>query len=182
MADTIDEVLAFWFAEGRNKVWFVKDEAFDVATRASLEAPFELAATGDLDHWMESGRGCLALVILLDQVPRNLFRNDPRAYATDEKARSVTHHALRARLDEDLSQPERLFLYLPLEHSESLQDQTLCCDLIARLDENPGWHDYALQHREIVARFGRFPHRNAVLGRSSTPEEEDFLTQDGSGF
>ncbi len=182
MADTIDEVLAFWFAEGRNKVWFVKDEAFDVATRASLGALFERAAAGRLDHWMESGRGCLTLVILLDQVSRNLFRNDPRAYATDEKARLVTHHALRAGLDEGLSQPERLFLYLPLEHSESLRDQTLCCDLIERLDEDPNWHIYALRHREVIERFGRFPHRNAVLGRRSTPEEEDFLAQNGTGF
>ncbi len=182
MAETIDEVLAFWFAEGRNEVWFVKNAAFDAEVRAFLGALFERAVAGGLDHWRESGRGCLALVILLDQVPRNLFRDDPRAYDTDEQARSVTHHALRARLDEDLSQPERLFLYLPLEHSESLDDQTLCCDLIERLDEDPGWHDYALQHRRIIARFGRFPHRNVVLGRPSTPEEKDFLTQDGSGF
>ena len=103
MAETIDEVLAFWFAEGRNEVWFVKNAAFDAEVRAFLGALFERAVAGGFDHWRESGRGCLALVILLDQVPRNLFRDDPRAYDTDEQARSVTHHALRALLDEDLN-------------------------------------------------------------------------------
>jgi uncharacterized protein (DUF924 family) len=182
MAETIDEVLAFWFAEGRNKAWFVKDEAFDTQVRSLLAGHSDQAAAGEYDDWKDSGRGCVALVILLDQVPRNLFRDDPRAYASDEKALAVTRHALRLGLDVGLSQVERVFLYLPLEHSESLEDQTLCCDLIEKLDEDPNWHLYALRHREVIERFGRFPHRNAVLGRRSTPEERDFLEQNDTGF
>jgi uncharacterized protein (DUF924 family) len=182
MAQAIDEVLAFWFAEGMNEAWFVKDPSFDAKVRAVLGKHRERAVSGDYDHWMESGCGCVALVILLDQAPRNLFRDDPRAYATDEKARAVTHHALRLGLDAGLAQVERIFLYLPLEHSEDLEDQTLCCELAASLDEDPAWHRYALQHREVIERFGRFPHRNAVLGRRSTPEELEFLKRKDAGF
>ena len=182
VVQAIDEVLAFWFAEGMNKVWFVKNPSFDAEVRATLGEHRERAAAGDYDHWMKSGRGCVALVILLDQAPRNIFRDDPRAYATDERARAITRHALQAGLDGGLPQVERIFLYLPLEHSESLDDQTLCCELASRLDEDPAWHRYALQHREVIERFGRFPHRNAVLGRRSTPEELELLKRKDAGF
>jgi uncharacterized protein (DUF924 family) len=101
---------------------------------------------------------------------------------TDEKARAVTRHALRLGLDAGLAHVERIFLYLPLEHSEDLDDQTLCCELVSRLDEDPAWHRYALQHHEVIERFGRFPHRNAVLGRCSTPEELEFLKRKDAGF
>jgi uncharacterized protein (DUF924 family) len=138
--------------------------------------------SGDFDHWRETAAGCVALCILLDQAPRNLFRGDPRSFASDAAARAVTRHALARGLDRDLPQEQRAFLYLPLEHSENLADQEACVRLFAGLDENPDGLDYAVRHRDIIARFGRFPHRNAVLGRTSTPEETEFLTQAGSSF
>ncbi len=178
----IGDVLRFWFAEGMGGRWFKKDDAFDAEVKTNLGRAYRLAAMGALDTWKESAIGCLALVILLDQVPRNLFRGDARAFATDADARLVTRHALERGFDRALSQSERLFLYLPLEHSEDLGDQEDCCRLTAALDEQPEWHDYALRHRDVIARFGRFPHRNAILGRPSTREEEEFLTEPGSSF
>jgi uncharacterized protein (DUF924 family) len=177
-----EEVLAFWFAEGMEQRWFKSDEAFDREVGEALQPLHEQAAAGRLDHWQASGRGALALVILLDQVPRNLFRGEARAFATDAEALAVTKRALENGLDKALRQGERMFLYLPLEHCEDLADQELCVTLTGQLDENPEWHDYALRHRDIVARFGRFPHRNAVLDREATPEERAFLKKPGSSF
>jgi uncharacterized protein (DUF924 family) len=178
----IDAVLDFWFADGMPERWFKKDAAFDAEVRTRLAAAYESAAAGGLDDWRDSPEGCLALCILLDQVPRNMFRDDPRAFATDAKALAITRHALAHGFDRRLGQSRRMFLYLPLEHSERLADQELCCALMAPLDQNPAWHDYAVRHRDIVARFGRFPHRNAVLGRATTPAEAAFLAEAGSSF
>ncbi len=177
-----DQVLGFWFAPGMEKRWFVKDEAFDAEVRESLGPLHDEAACGSLDGWEESAWGALALVILLDQVSRNLYRGGPRAFATDAKALAVTKRTIDKGLDGQLQQVERMFLYLPLEHCEELADQELCVRLAAQLDENPEWHDYAVRHRDIVARFGRFPHRNALLVRESTAEEEAFLKEPGSSF
>ncbi len=181
MAD-VEEVLAFWFAPGREEKWFGGGEAFDEEVRENLSASYESAVAGDHALWRESPRGCLALCILLDQVPRNVFRGTPRAFASDAAALAVTRHAVEQGFDASLSQVERLFLYLPLEHSEDLEDQEACMRLVRGLDENPEWLDYAKAHRDIIARFGRFPHRNASLGRASTAEEEAFLKQPGSSF
>ncbi len=178
----IRDILGFCFAEGPSCRWFVKDPAFDAEVRARLADLHEMAATGAFDRWRETPAGCLALCILLDQAPRNLFRGDARSYASDTAAREVTRYALARDLDHGLAREQRLFLYLPLEHSENLADQELSVQLFAGLDENPEWLDYAVRHRDIIARFGRFPHRNAVLGRASTPEETEFLTQPGSSF
>lgn len=179
---TIDAVLGFWFAEGMPERWFVKDQAFDNEVRQALGAGYEDASAGHLDDWMSSARGCLALCILLDQAPRNLFRDDPRAFASDAQARNVLRHALDQGLQSELSQIERLFLYLPFEHSEDLQDQEECLRLTKALDQDPSWYDYAVMHRDIIARFGRFPHRNAVLGRETTAEEAAFLNEPNSSF
>lgn len=178
----IDDILAFWFRPAHRELWFVQDAAFDAAVAAELSAPHAAARRGDLAAWQESPEGCLALCILLDQAPRNLFRGRAEAFACDPAARAVTRHALRAGYDRCLTQVRRLFLYLPLEHSEDMADQAACCRLMAQLDEDPSWYDYALRHRDIVARFGRFPHRNAALGRANTPEEERFLAEPGSAF
>ncbi len=177
-----EPILAFWFAPGMAERWFRKDPAFDVEVRARLQAPHEAAVAGGYAAWAESPRGALALVILLDQVPRNLYRDDPRAFASDAAALRVARAAIERGDDKRLEQVERLFLYLPLEHSESLADQEDCVRLFGMLDENPEWQDYAERHRDIIARFGRFPHRNAVLGRVCTPEEDEFLTRPGSSF
>lgn len=177
-----EDVLSFWFAEGMAERWFEPDPAFDDSVRKQLLGLHEHAAKGVYDVWMQTPRGCVALCILLDQVPRNVFRGTARAFATDAKALAVTRHALDHGFDSELSQRECVFLYLPLEHSEDLTDQEASCALTAMLDEDREWHDYAVRHRDIIARFGRFPHRNAVLGRATTPEEAAFLSEPGSSF
>ena len=177
-----EPILAFWFAPGMEARWFRKDPAFDTEVRAHLQAPHEAAVAGDHADWEAAPRGALALVLLLDQVPRNLYRDDPRAFASDAEALRIARAAIERGDDQSLRQVERVFLYLPLEHSEALADQEDCVRLTGTLDENPEWLDYAERHRDIIARFGRFPHRNAVLGRVSTPEEDEFLTQPGSSF
>jgi uncharacterized protein (DUF924 family) len=181
-ADAQDDILGFWFAPGMAERWFVKDDAFDDEVRRRLSAHYERAAAGRHDDWRATARGCLALCILLDQVPRNLYRDDPRAYATDAAALAVTRHAIAEGFDRTLSQSERAFLYLPLEHSEDLAHQEHCVHLMRALDEDPQWCDFAERHRDVIARFGRFPHRNAVLGRESTGAEAVFLKQPGSSF
>lgn len=138
-------------------------------------------STGGLDDWAGDSMGALALIILLDQAPRNMFRDDARAFATDALARDVTNKALAEGFDGDLPEVMQVFLLLPLEHSEDLGDQERCVELMSRFKDR-GFLDYAVQHRDIIARFGRFPHRNEMLGRASTPEEVEFLTQPGSSF
>lgn len=181
-AETAEDVLSFWFAEGRKEQWFQGGPAFDTLVEEVLGPVYRAAAEGAHDDWANSAEGALALTLLLDQVPRNIHRNSPQAFASDAKARGVTHAAIEAGFDRSLSQIERVFLYLPLEHSEEMTDQELCCRLMEDLDENPDWLDYAHRHREVIARFGRFPHRNEALGRESTPEEIDHLAQPGAGF
>ena len=179
----VERVLEFWFAEGNEKYWFKPHEAFDRAVREALAVPYEQAVAGRYDGWRATGEGCLALVLLLDQVPRNLFRGDPRSYATDGRALAVTRYAIAEGLDREIaSQNRRRFLYLPLEHSEDLADQDECCRLMGGLDENPDWLVWAVKHRDVIARFGRFPHRNDALGRTSSPAEHVFLAQPGSDF
>jgi uncharacterized protein (DUF924 family) len=179
----ISEVLGFWFAPERRKHWFEASEAFDAAVRRALGAWHEAAASGRLDHWRESAEGCLALCILLDQVPRNVFRGTPQAFASDAQARAVARHAVERGFDLAFADKDRrMFLYLPLEHSEELADQELCVALCRERIDDPEYLRYAERHREIVARFGRFPHRNAILGRPSTPEETAFLAEPFSSF
>jgi uncharacterized protein (DUF924 family) len=174
-----EAVLCFWFEE-HPKDWFVKNPAFDAAIRARFLGVYEAAAAGQLAHWADDPRACLALTIVLDQFPRNAFRGEARAYATDAQARAAARVILERGWNKAMSQAEQLFAYLPLEHSESLADQVLCCELMKDFD--PEQLRYAIRHREIIARFGRFPHRNAALGRPSTAAELEFLKQPGSGF
>lgn len=175
------EVLDFWFAAENQPRWFVRDPAFDASVVERLGHLHERAAAGELESWGDDPRGALALVILLDQVPRNAFRGQARAFASDPHARAITSRALDLGLDRALTEVERVFLYLPLEHSESLADQERCCALMAALSA-PIWLDFAERHRAIIARFGRFPHRNVALGRASTAEEIAFLAEPGSSF
>ncbi len=177
-----EDVLGLWFAPGNEAKWFEKDEAFDRAIETALFPLHEMAAAGELDAWLEDERGSLALCILLDQVPRNVFRGQARAFATDEKARAVTHHAIDRGFGQTMSQHERCFFLMPLEHSEDLADQDLCCRLMAELSDEPDWLKSAERHRYIIARFGRFPHRNEALGRTTTAEEAAFLKEPDSSF
>jgi uncharacterized protein (DUF924 family) len=174
-SDLIAEILKFWFAPGMAEKWFVKDLDLDREVGERLGALHKRAAAGELDDWRDSPEGCLALLVLLDQVPRNIFRDDSRSYATDEMARAVTRHALDQGYDKELTHNQRGMLYLPLLHSESLEDKERAVELTRPLTENPDFHKWAVHHRDIVARFGRFPHRNEILGRENTPEEEAFL-------
>ena len=184
------EVLRFWFGEGAGygksrKAWFEKNPEFDREIRARFSALCDQAASGALDAWQALPAECLALVITLDQFPRNLFRGDAKGFASDARALGAARHAVESGYDEGMLPAERLFLYLPFEHSESLEDQWRAISLIGRLAPWPETADvfpYAVRHWEIVRRFGRFPHRNAALGRSSTPEELEFLQQPGSSF
>ena len=182
--------MRFWFGTDTDygkarKVWFEKNPAFDLEIRERFLPLHEYAAAGELDEWRARPGDCLALVIALDQYPRNLFRGQARAFACDAQALDAARYALGLGHDADMLPVERLFLYLPFEHSESLEDQWRAIALIARLAPWPETADtvpYAVRHWEIVRRFGRFPHRNAALGRTSTPEEIEFLKQPGSGF
>ena len=185
------EVLDFWFGrEGEpgygefREAWFRKDPEFDQQVRAGFEDLYEAAAAGELDGWMEEARSCLALVILLDQFPRNMFRGDPRSYSTDRKAQEVAEYGVDRALDRELLAFQRMFLYMPFMHSENLEHQRLSVELFRVLGAGSEGDasDYAVQHMKIIERFGRFPHRNEVLGRRTTPEEAEFLTQPGSSF
>ena len=186
----IEEILEFWFgsADGtdRQKVWFAPDPAFDQACTTAFLADHEHAAGGELDGWMDVPSGALALILLLDQFPRNMFRGTARAFATDVKAQAAAKDALARQFDRSLMPIRRVFMYMPLEHSENLDDQHESLRLFRELAcEDPaltGFVSYAERHLEVIARFGRFPHRNAVLGRVSTPPEAEFLSGGGSSF
>ena len=182
------EVLDFWFGSPRGKQrseWFRKDERFDAEIRRRFGELHGAAAQGALEDWRKDRESMLALIVVLDQFSRNLYRDDPRAFAQDAQARDCTREALARGDDTDALPVERQFLYLPLEHSEDREDQALACRLFAQLEEQSGTRglvDYATRHKAIIDRFGRFPHRNAILGRASTPEETEFLKTPGSGF
>jgi uncharacterized protein (DUF924 family) len=179
----MEEILGFWFAEGRKAQWFDGGEAFDKECKRVLLPHLQAQQVGKYEAWRREPRGCLATCLLLDQVPRNVYRGTPRAFAFDAQARALTRHALKERFDAALgSDFERLFLYLPLEHSEDLKDQQDCVRLTAALKDGAEFLPYAERHMEIIQRFGRFPHRNAILGRESTEEEIEFLKEPNSSF
>jgi uncharacterized protein (DUF924 family) len=191
-ASRADDVLAFWFGRrddpdhGRfREFWFRGPPEFDGLVRERFLADHEAAVAGALDALRESARGSLAMVLLLDQFPRNMFRGNARAFATDPHALAVADEALVRGFDRDLGTLQRLFLYLPFEHSESLDVQLQSVALIGGLDDHENTErsmQSAHRHLEIIERFGRFPHRNAVLGRPSTPEETAFLKEPNSSF
>ena len=177
------QVLAFWFGSGADygipqKRWFEKDPAFDAEVRTRFSALHQ-TLSGNRE-WLGAPAECLARIVVLDQFPRNMFRGSPRAFATDSLALAAARHAIDSGYDRGWLRVEKIFAYLPFEHSESLDDQECACDLMRPLGDEQ--YDYALRHKAIIERFGRFPHRNAVLGRESTSEEIEFLKQPGSGF
>lgn len=172
-----DAVLKFWFGCER-KVWFEKNPAFDDDIRQRFLPDYELGAAGMLGAWKQAPARCLALVVLLDQFPRNMFRDSARAFAADTLARDAARTILERGWDRAMTPDERMFAYLPFEHSEVLQDQ----ELSLKLFEGNANFEWARKHWEIIRRFGRFPHRNAALGRESTSEEIEFLRQPGSSF
>lgn len=186
------DVLDFWFSKRARSRWFVKDTAFDDEIRALFGATAAAAAEGHLDSWMAATEPCLALVLLLDQAPRNIHRGTPPAFAADGRARTVASHAVERGFDRRLPSDRRWFLYLPFEHSEDLADQRRSVSLFASWAEAHAegpLRERALEqlrfvrrHAEIIERFGRFPHRNTILGRASTPAEIEFLKEKDSSF
>ena len=182
------DVLAFWFGEGtdcgrRHKSWIEKQPDFDAAVAQRFLGRYEqLAARRE---WLDSARERLARILVLDQFPRNMFRGTARAFATDALALETARLAVQLGDDQMMLPVERLFLYLPFEHSEALEDQNRACQLtqpLAAFPETDDAYRYALAHRDVTRRFGRFPHRNSILGRESSAEELEFLKQPGSSF
>jgi len=200
MVDQPENVLAFWFGPpgssaeiaGRQRpLWFGKSPENDQAVIDRFAAALTAATAGRLNHWAHTPRGRLALVIVLDQFPHHIHRDRPQAFATDPPALALSLDALATGEDRQLAPIERVFLYLPLEHAESIDMQERSVSLYEQLaqeatdDERAlfdNFLDYARKHLDVVARFGRFPHRNAILGRPSTPDEIEFLKQPGSRF
>ena len=181
MPDGISEVLDFWFDPSSKAYWFEPSAAFDRAVAERLGDLHRRAAGGELDAWQSSAEGCLALCILLDQAPRQLFRGGARAFATDARALEVADLALAEGFDRALPAEQRVFLYLPLMHSERVADQERCVALF-EAEELRDKLCHAVEHADIVRRFGRFPHRNAALGRPSTAAEDAYLRDGGKPF
>lgn len=178
MRDTKSDILSFWFEETQPAQWFQKNDDFDDLIRARFEGDYDLAVKGIYNSWQSGPEGALALCILLDQFPRNMFRDSPKAFATDAKALGVAKFALGKLLDTVLPVIQRRFLYLPFEHGESMAEQETSLALFTRIKaEDPTGYDYAVRHYNVIKRFGRFPHRNAILGRASTEAERLFLAQ-----
>lgn len=189
---SVEEIIGFWFGNPiepysqRRKLWFSKDPAFDQRLRDRFRSTYEQAAAGELDSWQASPLNCLALILLLDQFSRNMFRGEPRAFATDPQARIIARQAIAQKFDQQLEPVQRFFFYLPLEHSEDLADQeqsvALYQALVTHFPELQDGLEYAIRHRDVIQQFGRFPHRNAILNRPSTAQEIEFLKQPGSSF
>ena len=193
IAVSIDIILQFWFGEldnhgyaaaDRNKLWFQRSDTTDAAIREQFGALIEQALQGELEDWAETPRGRLALIILMDQFTRNIYRGTGKAFSGDAKALQLCKRGIELSHDQDLAPAEQVFFYLPLEHSENLADQSQCVALYTKLHRNTpeAYHvktqsyiDYAVKHKEIIERFGRFPHRNKALGRESTPAELKYL-------
>ena len=175
------EVLDFWFSDRVKPLWFKKSREFDREIQETFEPLYNQAKTGKLLDWINIPHSTLALIIVLDQFPRNMYRQTPQAFATDTQAVELTKYALQHNYQQSLTREQQVFLYMPLMHSEDKEDQALCVKLFTQLGKEDNLK-FALKHQEIIDRFGRFPHRNQILGRESTPEEKEFLTQSGSSF
>ena len=178
---SIDEILHFWFEELSRKDWFRMDEALDSTIASRFGAIYHELREGVPAAWLDTPEGVLATILVLDQFPRNMFRGDARAFATDEAGLELAKRAIADGFDEKLTRDQRAFLYMPFQHSEDRDDQARAIALYAMLGK-PLNLDFALRHQAVVDRFDRFPHRNALLGRASTEEERSFLTEPGSSF
>ncbi|WP_114239004.1 DUF924 family protein [Dyella sp. C9] len=191
MRSTPTDVLEFWFDPVAEACWFERNEAFDARIRQRFGDTWVAAVRGELDDWAATPEGWLALLIVLDQFSRNLHRDDARAWAADGQAQALARAGIARGDDQRLLPLQRLFAYLPLEHAEDAALQRLCVQLFHQLAEQQtgvdrhrfeGFLDYARRHHDVIDTFGRFPHRNAVLGRASTPAEQDYLASPGAGF
>jgi uncharacterized protein (DUF924 family) len=180
MTKSAGDVVKFWCEDHGPTEWFKKDDNFDAAIRTNFLSTYEEAAKGNLDHWAAEPDGLLALMILLDQFPRNMFREDAKAFATDFQALSLAKAAVNKDQDKKVPIEVRQFIYLPFEHSEDMADQVQSVTLMGTL--NAGLLEWAEKHKVIIDEYGRFPHRNKALGRENTPEENIYLENPNSGF
>lgn len=179
MKNSLEDVLSFWFVETSPVQWFQVNPMFDEMVRDKFLDLFRFAEQGFCDDWARSAEGALALAILFDQFPRNMFRDTPEAYATDAKALEIAELAIERGFDQLFQPHKRLFLYLPFEHSENIEHQRRSVALCTQMKyDDPLRYEYALRHMKVIERFGRFPHRNQILRRESTVEEIEFLKQD----
>ena len=176
-----NDVIDFWFDERVKPLWFKKKEEFDRKIKERFIDIYRLAKTGALDGWRNNASDTLALIIVLDQFPRNMFRDTAQAFATDGQAAELTKYAVDRNYQNSLTEEQQTFLYMPLMHSEDKQDQNRCVELFAKLGREDNLK-FAIKHQKIIDCFGRFPHRNQILGRKSTQTEQEFLTQPGSSF
>ena len=187
-----EQVLRYWFGEpdpsengAFREMWFDGGLEVDAEIRARFLDLHERGVAGELDDWRNDGRHCLALILLFDQFPRNMFRGDSRSFATDPQARELASHAIDKGFDQDQPLSVQQFFYMPFEHSEDIEDQRRCMKLFSAVDHHERKAeliDYALRHLEIIARFARFPHRNEICGRPGTTEEDKFLAETDSRF
>ena len=204
LADTdqarIDAILEFWFKEQamtapqidrRMDIWFGEDEVFDLECKKNFSADIHRASAGELDHWAEDPRGRLALILLLDQFRRNIYRNTAEAFAMDKAALKLCVEGARNRKDKGLTPIQQAFFYMPLQHAESLRAQQMAVEIFSRLagavsatyrETFETMATFAELHRDIIEQFGRFPHRNELLGRDNTPEEDEYLAGDAPDF
>ncbi|HEU4838600.1 MAG TPA: DUF924 family protein [Micavibrio sp.] len=183
MKDSAQYILNFWFEETQPPQWFQVNPEFDRTIKNRFEDSYEKGAMGIYDDWKMDPDECLALCLLLDQFPRNMYRGTAKAFATDGKALVAAKFALSKGFDQVLAPIKRRFLYLPFEHSENLNDQRKCVELFEKMKkDDPLGYDYAMRHLKVIEKYGRFPHRNKILSRMNTPEEEEYLAQAGAGF
>ena len=176
-------MLDFWLKDTPSEKWFGSDPALDAEIRSRFETLWRVGCAGELDDWESEPNGALALIILFDQFPRNMFRGNGESFASDARARDIAKRAIAQKRDLEVPETFRSFFYLPFSHSENLSDQEDCVRLTKeRLGEQHYSYPYALRHRDAIERFGRFPARNAALGRPSTEQEQDFLNQNPRGF
>lgn len=180
-AQWVENILTFWFEYLSRADWFSTSSGIDERIAREFADTVSWLSTADVDVCLVNARTALAAIIGLDQFPRNLYRGTARSFAYDGKARALASAAITLGYDRELGKDERLFVYLPFEHSEAITDQERAVELIARLGDD-SYDGYAIAHRDIIARFGRFPHRNEAMGRTSTPEELAYLADGGATF
>jgi uncharacterized protein (DUF924 family) len=180
-AAPIDDIVSFWFEELTPKDWYRKDKTLDAEIARRFASIYDELKSDVPESWLATPKGYLAAILVLDQFPRNMFRDNPRAFATDAAALALSKRAIAEGVDMKLAPEQRAFIYMPFQHAEDAADQARSVELFTALGNQLNL-DFAVRHKEIIDRFGRFPHRNAVLGRSSTEEEADFLQQPGSSF
>jgi len=177
MTATVNDILDYWFSDEFAAHWFSSTPEIDIGIAGRFEKTWEQARKGELDEWQQTAEGCLALIILLDQMPLNMFRGLAKSFSTESQAIAVAKYAIQQAFDEQLTAQQSMFVYMPLMHSENSQDQALSVNLFEQsgLENNV---EFAKHHQSIIMRFGRFPHRNEILGRTSSQLELDYLDSD----